>query len=349
MIHGNAPFEMFPEAVFYKDRRFGPGGKNFAKYVNDECSHLIVTVANFFKLNDEDGARYSRFQGFLEKIEAPIVIFGLGAQAPSQELDGSLPDEAIDLMKFLGDRSELVGVRGSFTADMFEHFAGVSNTFVTGCPSFFSRPDAFPRLAEALKTDREGRAAYNGTTYHDPLESDMLVQAIQEDSHLVEPVNRFSTAYANSLQRNEEAPPFPWFLKRPVKEGKLTHAQLEDYFSRRFRIFRDPASWYNFNSESVGFSYGTRFHANMASLLSGVPAVWVTHDSRTEELTKVLRVPAVPKESVSSLSSEEIRSMMDYKPMFDGLGELFANFNAYLEAHKLPLVSLPDFDSPFTE
>lgn len=25
MIHGNAPFEMYPHAVFYQDRRFGPG------------------------------------------------------------------------------------------------------------------------------------------------------------------------------------------------------------------------------------------------------------------------------------------------------------------------------------
>lgn len=349
MIHGNAPFEMFPEAVFYKDRRFGPGRQNFAEFVNNECSHLVVTVANFLKLNDENGDRYARFQSFLEKMDVPIVIFGLGAQAPSQELDGTLPAEAIDLMKFLGDRSELVGVRGDFTARMFEHFAGVTNTYVTGCPSFFSRPEAFSQLAEAIKTDRKGRPAYNGTTYHDPLESEMLVRAIREDNHLVEPVNRFSVMYANSLQRADGEQPFPWFLKRPLKEGKLTQPQVERFFSTRFRLFRDPQSWYNFNSENVGFSYGTRFHANMASLLSGVPALWVTHDSRTEELTKVLRIPNLPKEAVSDLSSDEIRSLTDYRPMFSGLEELFEKFNEYLRVHKLPLLRVPTFDDPFDE
>lgn len=347
MIHGNAPFEMFREAVFYKDRRFGSGGRSFPEFVNNECSHLVVTVANFFKINDEDGGRYSRFRDFLAKIRVPIVIFGLGAQAPTRDLRGTLPKEAIELMKFLGGKTDFVGVRGDFTAAMFEHFAGVTNTFVTGCPSFFSRPQAFVDLAAAIKGGRAGRAAYNGTNYHDDLESRMLVQAILEDNHLVEPVNKFATSYAVSLQRGDGEQVVPWFLKASVTNGKLTPAQLESYFSRRFHLFRDPASWYNFNAESVGFTYGTRFHANMASLLSGVPALWVTHDSRTEELTSVLRVPALTKESVVDLTSEEIHAMTDYRPMFDALPELFSNFNAYLSAHHLPTIDLPQIESPF--
>ncbi|MGH8955800.1 MAG: polysaccharide pyruvyl transferase family protein [Microbacterium sp.] len=347
MIHGNAPFELFPEAVFYKDPRFGPGRRNFVEYVNNECSHLVVTVANFLKLNDEDGSRYKRFQDYLSSFTVPIVIFGLGAQAPTQELDGTMPVEAIELMKFLGDRSEAVGVRGGFTADMFEEFAGVTNTFVTGCPSFFSRPQAFSLLAEAIRDGREGRTAYNGTTYHDPLENRMLVRAIQEDSHLIEPVNKFATTYAYELQRGTKDLPLPWFLKRPVKEEALSVPQLERYYTSRFNLFRDPDSWYAFNSQSVGFSYGTRFHVNMASLLSGVPAVWITHDSRTEELTNVLRLPALPKELVVDMSSEEIRGLMDYQPMFDALPELFEQFNSYLQIHGLPTVDAPSVESPY--
>ena len=348
MVHGNAPFEIYPESVFYKDPRFSWSGQKFDKFVNEECSHLIVTVANFFKIGDENNERYARFQRFLEKFDVPIVVFGLGAQAPTSDLSGTLPPAAIDLMKYLGDHSEAVGVRGEFTASVFDHFAGVGNTFVTGCPSFFSRPEAFAKLADAVTTERTGRAAFNGTTYHDPLEKRMLVRAVQEDSHLIEPVNRFTTAYARELQRGVAEPTPPWFLKASIKDGDLSLSQVERYFSSRFHLFRDTASWYTFNEESVGFSFGTRFHVNMASMLSGVPAVWVTHDSRTQELTEYLQVPAITKEEAAELSSDEIHGRMDYSRTFAALDGLFDRFNTYLRRHSLRPIEAPDVRFPAT-
>jgi len=342
MIHGNAPFEMFPDIAFYRDPQFVDGRADFSHYVNSECTHLLVTLANTLRLGDLDPTRYIRFQQFLEKFTVPVVIFGMGAQARRQELtEGQLPPAAIDLMKYLGDHTESIGVRGEFTAAVFEHYAGVTNTFVTGCPSFFSRPFALDELATALEGNRQGRPSYSGTNYRDDLEHTMLVRAIKQDEHLIEASSAPLTGYAQELQRGVSRPPLPKVLVSAVASGAVSQRQVETYFASRFQLFRDPRSWYKFNQDSVGFAYGTRFHVNMAALLSGVPALWITHDSRTEEFTNYLHLPAIRKEDAVGLSVTELRTLMDYSGMYDALPHLFGRFNQYLATHGLPAVALP--------
>ncbi|HEY3545270.1 MAG TPA: polysaccharide pyruvyl transferase family protein [Propionicimonas sp.] len=342
MIHGNAPFEMFPDIAFYRDPQFVDGRADFSQYVNSECTHLLVTLANTLRLGDLDPKRYLRFQEFLEKFTVPVVIFGMGAQARRQELiEGQLPPAAIDLMKYLGDHTESIGVRGEFTAAVFEHYAGVTNTFVTGCPSFFSRPFAFDDLATALAGNRQGRASYSGQRDPDAVDLGMLVRAITQDTHLIEVSSAPLTAYAQELQRGVGRPALPKVLASAVASGAVSRTQVERYFASRFQLFRDPRSWYKFNQDCVGFAYGTRFHVNMAALLSGVPALWFTHDSRTEEFTNYLRLPAIPKEDAAGLSVTELRPLMDYSAMYEALPRLFGRFNQYLATHGLPAVALP--------
>lgn len=344
MIHGNAPFEMFPDVVFYQDPQFIDGRVSFRPYVRETCTHLIVTAANSLKLGSPDPTRYVRLLEFLKSYEdVPVVIFGLGAQSRAQDLpSGALPPEAIELMKYLGDHTEAIGVRGEYTAAVFEHYAGVTNTFVTGCPSFFSRPFAFDQLAQALADNRDGRASYSGTNYSDEHEHQMLLRAIGEDLHLVESSNRFLARYVRDLQRGLKRPAIPTLLKPDVESGNLSRARVEEYFSSRFQLFREARAWYKFNADCVGFTYGTRFHTCMAGLLSGIPALWVTHDSRTEEFTRYLRLPAISKEEAASLDPAGLRGKIDYSEMYRALPELFGRFNEYLGIHRLPPVRLPD-------
>lgn len=342
MIHGRAPFEMFPDCLFYTDPRFGPGRANFMDYLNGECSHIIITMANSLRIGRADGTPYTRLRSFLDKCKVPIVIFGLGAQAQKQEFpDGGLPVEAIELMKYLGDRTELVGVRGDYTAAVFEHYAGVTNTFVTGCPSFFSRPFAFDLLAESLRGNRTGRAAFNVTRLGDPYESRLAAMAVTDDLHWIEAANPRTTAFANRLRRGVPNPRVPDELARLSSPRSLPRGRLEDYFQRRFQLFRETSSWYAFNTDCVGFTFGTRFHGNMASLLSGVPALWVTHDARTEEFTDYLRLPTISKPEAAALGVAELRARIDYSAMYAMLPGLFERFNHYLGVHGLPAVPLP--------
>lgn len=344
MIHGMVPFELYDDAYFYLDDGYRASGReNFVDFVNSDCTHLVVTIANLLALNKDNPEQYSNFQRYLEQFKVPIVVFGLGAQAKSTDLVGvEISDEAIALMKFLGDTCEVVGVRGDFTARVFNELAGVSNTYVTGCPSFFQKPEAFKVLRENTRNLAPGKPSYNGTVFHNEVETRMLVNAIRAGYFLVEPVSKFNHRLYVEASRGDLSPTIPWYLKPYVGDGpdELSADSVFEYYSKNYRLFRNVKDWYRFNQDSVSFTFGSRFHVNMASILSGKPAIWLTHDTRTSELTEFLNLPNLPLEKASGLTADEIRSHMDYEPLFDQLHEKYRNFNEYLKLSGLPTVNL---------
>ncbi|MBG0827848.1 polysaccharide pyruvyl transferase family protein [Planomonospora sp. ID67723] len=341
MIHANAPFEMFDNCVYRLDSQWRSltGASTFAEFVNRHCTHLVFTMANTLKLGSDDASPFVRLRGLLDQIDKPVVIFGLGVQSQTDDLTGAtLPAEAISLMRYLQDRCAVIGVRGDTTRRVLEQICGVTNTKVVGCPSLFSRPAELARVRRALK-DGSGRPAFCGTKFRQPLEARLLRNAIRDDVFLVEPSNRRNHQFYVDVSRGHPKSRLPPFLKDyRADHPEWTRSRLENYYQRRYRLFRDTKSWYRFNHESVSFTYGSRFHVNMASVLSGKPALWLTHDARTRELTDFLHLPAVPIETVQDMGAGEIRSLLDYDDFFDHIGGLFDNFNEYLAANGLPSV-----------
>jgi hypothetical protein len=346
MIHANAPLNMFPNSFHSKDPRISTSSdKSFRPFVNNSCSHLIVTMANTLVLGRTDGANYARFQKALEQYNKPIVVFGLGVQANGYDLDSAfLPKEAIELIQFLSSKAELLGVRGEYTKKVLEKLCGVKNAYVTGCPSLFSRPEMLLKLRENLKEPLTGRSAVNVTNLLRSDERRILQSAIDKNYYLVEPVSKVShQTHLDALSTNLDFH-LPSNIKKIYENysdlGSLS-TKVRQYFQSYYRLFRSVEPWYQFNEEYVSHSYGTRFHVNMASILSGVPALWVTHDARTRELTDFLHLPSVPLADVPDMNDVEIKKSLDYEDFFDNISGLFDNFNNYLDLNGLPKISNP--------
>lgn len=343
MVHASAPLLMFPNSVHSSDPHIRLAGeRSFRPFVNNTSSHLIVTMANTLVIGGTDGNKYARFQRALEQYEKPIVVFGLGVQSKDYDLENaSLPDEAIELLRFLSSRAKLLGVRGEYTKKVVEKLTGVSNVFVTGCPSLYSRPDMLKSLER--NTDlrsREGRPSVNVTNLNRESERRLLSQGISEKQFQVEPVSApFYKAHAD-IVRGASSPEIPNHLLRISRDsdGRISHEDLIEHLRSYFRLFRDTETWKSFNSEYVSYTYGTRFHVNMQSILSGVPALWLTHDSRTRELVEFAGLPNLDLDIASKMSSDEISNFIDYAPFFKKLPELFERFNFYLTENSLPPV-----------
>lgn len=345
IVHGNAPFSIFRNAEYSVDRNWQiqHEGRSFREFVNADCSHVVVTVANLIRVGNTYPATLERYRLFRERLEGyekPIVIFGLGAQSTSDDIDeATLPPEAVDLLQFLADRATAISVRGEFTAALFRKFTSADNIHVTGCPSFFSRPEAFAKLRGRLGESDSGTPSFNATHYERATEMTLLSTAIREDNFLIEPANpALHTFYRDALVDPELAS-VPDELA-PLLRGStppFRRSDLVNYFRSRYRLFRHLEPWIDFNHEHVSFTYGARFHVNMASLLSGRPALWLTHDSRTRELTDTLTLPSLALEAAAEMPSpKDMRRNTDYSPMFDNLRALFDRFNDFLEAADLP-------------
>lgn len=347
MIHAQAPLRMFPNSVHSKDERFKwNGARNFRSFVHEECSHLIVTLANTLSLDKPDEDRYKRFRLSLEQYDVPIVVFGFGIQKKDLNLDGvKLGAEAVKLVEFLSERAPLLGVRGEFTKRIIENSTSVKNVFVTGCPSFFSRPKAFSELADNIDEVR-GRPSLNLTSMARESERKLLGYGLVNEHFYIEPVSRITHDYVRKISVGEEAE-LPYYWNGIIKNGHIGHRDrkdIADYYKKYYRLFRQVEPWFQFNSEYVSFTYGTRFHVNMASLLSGKPALWVVHDARTKELTDFYGLPSVDIDFlVENISSVDLNSYLDYDRLFSRLPWLFDNFNKYLLGNGLPEISLEGF------
>ncbi len=347
MLHGMAPHEMFPNAA---DVRGSGWRKHYSApdvmtFINEQCSHYVFSFANFIQvgnLSERKREAYASLTRSLERSRVPIVPFGLGAQAPlgTSAEESQLPEEAITFMKFLGERCEVISVRGQYTADLFREVAGVTNTMVTGCPSFFSRPGAFAKLRESLSSGKQGAISFNATHLRSLDERRLMLRAIRENHFWVEVHDASTHDFAIQCLTDPELAAPPAYLTHFLggTRPNLSRQELVNYFASRYRLFRDVAPWYQYHAEYTRFSYGTRFHGNMAALLTGVPALWLTHDSRTLELCETLHLPRM---SVSEAWRTPIRDLIqraDYSEMFEHLPELFGTFNEFLALSGLPTV-----------
>ncbi|MEV8144215.1 polysaccharide pyruvyl transferase family protein [Specibacter sp. NPDC078709] len=346
MVHANAPLLMYPNSIYSSDAHIKLSGQgSFRPFVNNSCSHLIVTLANMLILGREDGTAYARFQKSLEQYNKPIVVFGLGVQANGYDLENAtLPPEAIELVQFLSSRASLLGVRGEYTKNVVEKLAGVKNAYVTGCPSLYSRPGMLEDLYRNSKNGiRFGRPAVNVTNLQRPIERVLLGRAIRAEHYLVEPVSRAFHDYfiRISSRENMEVPYSMKPLKREFPDLFSEKSTIPDYFMKYYRLFRSLDSWTQFNMEHVSFTYGTRFHANMSSILSGVPALWLTHDARTRELVEFANLPSMALEDIGQIEPEDIHKAIDFEPFFDSIGGKFESFNYYLTENGLPSIKAP--------
>lgn len=350
MIHARAPQRIFKkETVFHSSdtswRSFGE--RSFSDFVNRHCDHLIITMANTIKVNSGITKPYGRFSSMLDLYDVPITIFGIGVRSPHEDIsDTWLPQEAIDMMKHMSERCGTIGVRGEFTKKVFAHHADVTDVMVTGCPSFFSEPEAFRRLQKELCAPRVGSFTYSGTKYFRAAERMQFVQSVKGDGYYIEPTSAENhRAHIQALKGMEIAVPSfltenHLFVEESADNTKnsavVSRAELTDFFRNRYRLFRDPQEWLHFNAKIVAFGFGTRFHVNMATMLAGKPATWVTHDTRTRELVNFLRLPSVELEHAAQWTPAQFRKAAQYTEMFENLDYLFDNWAEYMAKSNLP-------------
>lgn len=343
MVHANAPLQIFENTVHIKDLSYiNFGYENFVSFVNQKCSHVVITLANTLGIDNPDGSKYLKTIDFLNKIEKPLVVFGLGIQAKGLDFDSAtLPSEAIESVRLLSKKSKLLGVRGRSTKAVLERICGVSNVFVTGCPSVFSDIKQTYEIPNNIKNPI-GVPAFSGTRYFENEENLLLKQSVQSGHWLVETVNKFNHEFwIKVMQGSVSISDAPYFMKRFLTTNSIKEFEkLQRHFEVRYRLFRTTRDWYRFNKDFVSFSYGTRFHANMAALICGKPAVWLTHDERTRELTEFMHLPSVDIKDAQELDFCAPPKKDLYDDFFDHYPKLIDNFNEYLGTNDLPLLKI---------
>jgi len=266
--------------------------------VREKCRVIVVPSANFIR-EDFD---LTSMVSFLEKIDLPLIFIGLGAQARDYEQSEFDFHPSIHrLIDLIRERSKLVSVRGQFTKRIL-HKMGIDHALVTGCPSNHINPSLeLPQvIAQKLKEPMRSFITHGD----EPWPKD----------HSKQQVERKLVAWTNqgaSMMSQQSVPVFMEYLRKnnpaaatdiPLKREASLHSalmpgttidQFRDFIASKLRVYFSVDQWIE-DSSKYDFSVGLRLHGNMVAWQAGTPALWVYHDSRTQELAETMELPRIP-------------------------------------------------------
>ena len=303
------------------------------EYVEENFDQVVIAAANFLF----PGFDFTPVSSFLDKIKLPVFMVGLGAQLPSSQSElKNIPAGTWRLVQIASERSHSIGVRGDFTAEQLRKH-GISNVQVTGCPSLYT--GLKPKIEIRRKAAPE-RIIVNGSRNvvgHSSdkeaatrVERQLFNLAISRDLPYVLQNEQPEMQIANGEDPADHGPA----LGSLAKFFGVSQADLTKFYQRRGRTFFSVQEWFHWIKD-YDFSVGTRFHGNIAALLNGVPAVILTHDSRTRELCDFAAIPSVDVSSIGKLEIDALYEKANFKSFEKRYEEIYGSYIRFLDANRI--------------
>lgn len=268
------------------------------KTVRENCHTLVIPSANFLR----EGFDFTGYVNFLEGVELPLVFIGLGAQADDFEKSSfDFHPSILRLIDLIRERSPRIAIRGEFTARVLDSF-GIDNFEITGCPSNFINPS--PDFSKMLSAKLSNPMRSFITHAEEPWPAKQYKKIVEQRltewtrggrSIMVQQSVPAMMKYlrANNPFSTEEVPEnFEANLCRALMPEAENIDVFRDFIATRLRTYYSVDQWLE-DSAQFDFSIGLRLHGNMVAWQAGTPALWVTHDSRTQELADTMALPSI--------------------------------------------------------
>ena len=315
--------------VYPKRRAFN---KKYAEYVNENYDVFLIPLANAFKVVNHE--ELTMMADFVDMLKIPCCIVGVGIQRtlePGRFIDGyKYNDEAKRFISSILNKSPIIGVRGEMTGEYFKElgFIPEKDYTVIGCPSMFTLGDKLPEvkntiltpdstIAVNLKREFESYKRYEGVLKF----TDRCFDEYKNSLYVLQQIDDIRMIYLDSLQQQ--------------RRESLTF-DIEKAIG-----FTNIPAWINYCKDEVDFSFGSRIHGNVATVLGGVPTLTVPFDRRVYELADYHNIPMLPYEEFDeNLSLSDVFEKCDFNSVHKGHKERFDHYIDFL--HRLGLETIYD-------
>lgn len=272
---------------------------------NVNNSSVVIACANWVGVSDQyEDANRSR-SSVLERIQCPIIPFGLGAQSDISGSIISLGFYTERLVKIISERCKSISVRDEYTADVLSSH-GVNNTIITGCPSnLINLNPALGKLLEKKASDMLAYSSWKQIRMHvsehawghsyssSVLRSTLKLLAQTSSFYILQTPELIPYLLRESLHLPTAFQEQARGLWGPTNEITVILRQALLHFS-------SINAWMDF-ARTCDAAVGMRVHGNILPMQAGVPALLVYHDSRTYGLGRTLGIPMVSPEEFVDL------------------------------------------------
>jgi hypothetical protein len=267
------------------------GRSTRARDVPADVQAFIIPAANF--LNKD--ADLSQLAELVRELDRPCLVFGLGAQSEQENSLPALKPGTLDFLREVSKRTPTIGIRGEFTRNLCGTL-GVENTTVLGCPSILINPhrDLGKRLQAKIDAlGEEGPFAVHAACIKSVVagvekELVRLAQLNPGSAYIVQrPVELIKAAYGEPLNEAETA----GLRKATSFLGFGTRTDRLVAFLRSTILVPDSIDGWVHGLRRFTAGVNTRIHGTLMCTAAEIPGVCIWHDTRTQELTRELRLP----------------------------------------------------------
>lgn len=287
-----------------------PTEKEVDEYRNYDFA--IVRASNFV----HNGMDFHNAADLIEKLNIPVYCTGVGGQSAKGEVY-KLNEKNLRFWKIVAERSKVIGVRGTFSAEVFYH-NGIKNVEVCGCPTIFRtrnrdlqirKPESIANLAVSLRREVDH-------TYSDDVAGYLNMQR----NLLLSADRDYNITFTSHGEEEEKA----FFFKdepRMIKAERHfidtgwwpeeSRARMRDIYTNRHFFFLKVADYDQFIRQK-DFAIGLRVHGVLPALANGVPAALIAYDSRSQELGNSHAVPMISLKDAARMSTQEMIDSVSY-------------------------------------
>jgi hypothetical protein len=284
--------------------------------VNGSGTIGVIPCANQLGPHTDYGSTAENFAGF----RTQLVAVGLGAHADYEYSQiPEVPAGTLRWLREIVDRAPGSGpnitVRGKFSLRVLERYGLADHAVALGCPSLFLNPD--PDLGKQIERRMDGclgriavGAGHPGWVHLARLEASLVdLLASRQGGYIVQsPIEMVELGRGNAALLSPDALAECRDYIRPDLDG----VAFTGWARQNARAFFDIEAW---RAHLAGFTLlvGTRIHAAVLALNSGIPALCVVHDSRTRELCETMGVPFVAWRDVADgISHERLKDLVQF-------------------------------------
>jgi hypothetical protein len=298
---------------------------------------VVIGASNYLC----SGFDFESYASFLEAVDLPCVVIGLGAQAPSYRSRVEIPEGTRRMVKAVSKRSVSIGVRGYFSASTLIEM-GIQNVRVIGCPSMFW--NCKPTLSFTQRTETDNLAvAVNGSANVVRHSVDATAaKRVEVDLARLS----FESGYRYILQNEQEMMEIatgrgPVYgeetIRNLMKQYGVQYMWPEEFVKsvkQHMTCYASVDAWHA-DMKKFDFALGSRFHGCLIALLAGVPAQMFIHDARTREMCELMSLPHSNVANTNRVNVQELYDSFDPTPLQTAYGYLYQNYIDFLEENGL--------------
>lgn len=300
-------------------------GAKLAAQASKQPVSAIIPSSNFIIAGSDN--MVDSMRRMYEATDCPITMVGLGAQAYApyntpRKLVERLTENKISFFKMAAERAVSLGVRGEFTAECLE-IMGIKNYRIIGCPTCYKY---FDGVYKPLPQPSADKLLFT-VTGKNANESNILRFGMKNNATLL---MQMTTELPQVLYNQEISDEM---LEKSFPQLGISAEKYTEFIKSNGKIFFNMDKWNDYlKNGGFTFSFGSRFHGNMSALRNGIPALWITHDSRTSELIQTLKLPHITLSEFNEIKNvNKLIEHCDYTEFYKAYEQLTGEYVAFLE------------------